>query len=242
MPPYKNLTGERFGRLTVTGKYEKRGKSSNYYWECVCSCKDKTIIFVKNSHLKEGNTNSCGCLQKEKIKEVGKRNVKHGQYNTQFYRIWYCMKQRCNNSNANNYKHYGERGIKLQNFWNDFQNFYDDMYTKYRFAEKYYRKELKKKNNPLSIERKDVNGNYCKKNCCFIPKNKQSLNTRRTRWFVAFSPENKIHFTKNMVKFAEKYNLRFQAISRCLAKDRKTHRNWRFRFMTVKEKEIRGII
>ncbi len=53
------LTGQRFGRLTVT----KRVKSNKYGqigWECVCDC--GRIKVVIGAHLKSGHTKSCGCL------------------------------------------------------------------------------------------------------------------------------------------------------------------------------------
>ena len=60
-----NLTGQTFGRLTVLGfTYSKDEKPS---WKCLCEC-GKHII-VQGGNLRRGQTQSCGCLKIEKIKE-----------------------------------------------------------------------------------------------------------------------------------------------------------------------------
>lgn len=63
------LTGQRFGRLVVLGKYDtpKRGQ----HWECVCDCGE--IIVDVTSHLVRGNTQSCGCLGRERRKAANDR-------------------------------------------------------------------------------------------------------------------------------------------------------------------------
>jgi len=61
MSRYNDLTGKKFGKLTVLEFAEKRGNT--VYWKCVCDCgKEKTI---RSGHLTSGNTKSCGCLQKD---------------------------------------------------------------------------------------------------------------------------------------------------------------------------------
>lgn len=64
--PLKDLTGQRFGRLTVLDrakdKVDKHGKHS-VVWRCRCDCGN--ITYVRASNLSSGSTRSCGCLQKE---------------------------------------------------------------------------------------------------------------------------------------------------------------------------------
>lgn len=56
-----DLTGQSFGKLTVTSfSHTENAKS---YWNCLCDCGNR--IVVKGSSLKTGNTLSCGCLKKE---------------------------------------------------------------------------------------------------------------------------------------------------------------------------------
>lgn len=67
-PSYKDYVGKRFGRLLVTepaGKVRKNG-STVTRWRCLCDCGRETI--VSQSELQRGETQSCGCLQKERAK------------------------------------------------------------------------------------------------------------------------------------------------------------------------------
>jgi hypothetical protein len=67
----EDLTGQQFGRLTVLKQVEDHvypsGKRRAQYL-CECSCGNKKEVVVLGSHLKNGNTQSCGCLQKESNK------------------------------------------------------------------------------------------------------------------------------------------------------------------------------
>lgn len=58
----KDLTGQRFGRLTVVGKTDKTYQN-NTVWHCVCDCGNE--IDVMGRSLTSGNTKSCGCLNHE---------------------------------------------------------------------------------------------------------------------------------------------------------------------------------
>jgi hypothetical protein len=58
-----DLVGQKYGRLTVVGKAESRGKST--YWNCICDCGNPLIVEVRGTHLKNGHVSSCGCYRKE---------------------------------------------------------------------------------------------------------------------------------------------------------------------------------
>lgn len=62
----KDLTGMRFGRLTVIKESEKKS-SKRTCWVCKCDCGNTAIVAVSN--LLNGNTKSCGCIQKEKARK-----------------------------------------------------------------------------------------------------------------------------------------------------------------------------
>lgn len=64
------LTGQKFGRLTVI-EFSHIDKRGNACWLCKCDCGNKKII--NNANFKNGNTKSCGCLQKEVIRKLGKK-------------------------------------------------------------------------------------------------------------------------------------------------------------------------
>lgn len=63
---YIDLTGQRFGRLTVLHKGNGRVTSGGHHkttWVCKCDCGNVTEINYER--LKNGHTNSCGCLIKK---------------------------------------------------------------------------------------------------------------------------------------------------------------------------------
>lgn len=69
-----DIIGKRFGRLVVTGFYEGNDKPQNKYLICQCDCGNTKI--VQRNNLQSGNTISCGCYRKEKMKEVNsKKNI-----------------------------------------------------------------------------------------------------------------------------------------------------------------------
>lgn len=74
----EDLTGKKFGRLTVLEQAEDYVNPSNKKrharWRCRCECGNKTI--VTGSQLKSGKTKSCGCLNREKIIQRNKENRK----------------------------------------------------------------------------------------------------------------------------------------------------------------------
>jgi len=69
----KDLTGKRFGRLVVTRLMDERRYGSTV-WECKCDCGNVTQVQV--SHLQNGDTRSCGCLQREIMAQIGKGGLK----------------------------------------------------------------------------------------------------------------------------------------------------------------------
>jgi hypothetical protein len=171
MGKFINLKGKKFNRLLVLRMSLRKGCSGQIYWKCRCNCGN--ISFVDTGHLLNNHSKSCGCLQKEKTKEI---HYKHGfsfrKGITKFYQCWQRIKQRCDNYKTNNYKYYGDRGITYDSKWKEFLEFKNDMYFKYIYAKRIYGEKY------LSIERMNVNGNYCFDNCIFIPLKDQNKNKR----------------------------------------------------------------
>jgi len=85
MSNFKDLTGQKFGRLTVIKRVEKPThiKSRGSYWLCKCECKNEKIIFGQN--LKGGDTTSCGCYH------VEISSIKKGQ--SSINRVYYDYKK-----------------------------------------------------------------------------------------------------------------------------------------------------
>lgn len=68
-----DLTEQRFGRLVA--KYKCNYKKGNKYpWHCICDCGNE--VDVRTQDLTRGKTQSCGCLQREKASEIGKKTAK----------------------------------------------------------------------------------------------------------------------------------------------------------------------
>ena len=84
--------------------------------------------------------------------------------------VWRSMLYRCNNKKSQMYKNYGGRGIMVCDEWNDFGVFKNDMISGYKQG--------------LSIDRVDINSNYCKDNCRWATSLEQAQNTTRTRLFT----------------------------------------------------------
>lgn len=150
-------TGDRFQRLTILNEEKQIGK--NRYFKCRCDCGNITIKRLSN--IKNDGIKSCGCI----LKEI---NIKHkhstNNKNTITYNSWRCMKQRCKNPNAIDYKDYGGRGITICERWlNSFQNFLEDM------GERPEDKTLDRINN---------NGNYELSNCRWATHKQQRKNQR----------------------------------------------------------------
>ena len=147
-----DLTGKRFGLLTVIERTPDSPK--NPKWLCVCDCGKESVVWGGN--LRRGLTKSCGCAQ---------ALPRHGMARTAIYKAWHGMLQRCDNPSHGAYKHYGGRGISVCHRWRDFSNFIEDMGVR---------------PDGLELDRIDNDGNYCKENCRWVTHKVNCQNTRRS--------------------------------------------------------------
>lgn len=188
MTRFKDISGQKFGRLTALyrlHKYHKKGT----YWLCACECGN--LVETTLNNLTMGHTKSCGCLNHDNLL---KRNTTHGKANTKLYDVWLHMKSRCYNVNNKDYKHYGGRGIVVCDEWKDnFQAFYD-----WCINNGY-------KDN-LTIDRVDVNENYNPNNCRFADRKQQSRNRRNIKLYTINGE------THCLSEWCEIYNLKFHTI------------------------------
>jgi hypothetical protein len=118
MPPFIDITGFRFGRLTVLGRAEN-DKNKNPRWDCICDCGNEKVVYGQS--LRGGATVSCGCYRLEVV-------TKHGMTGTPEFIVWQMMLQRCFNPNSTGYEDYGGRGINVCEEWaSSFEAFLRDM-------------------------------------------------------------------------------------------------------------------
>jgi hypothetical protein len=159
----EDLTGQKFGRLTVI---ERANKGSR--WLCTCDCGGTNT--VKASLLLSGNTKSCGCLKRSVLGDAsrthGMSNSRITGYANRTYGIWQAMHGRCTNPNNSRWGSYGGRGITVCPQWKDFAVFLADM---------------GESPEGLTLERIDVNGNYEPSNCKWATWLEQARNTRKVK-------------------------------------------------------------
>jgi hypothetical protein len=169
----RDRIGEIWNNLTII-KFDKAvpKKQGGYrhFWICRCICgTTKSIVY---GNLQSNSVKSCGCL---KSKLISNKNTLHGhaknnKVSTEF-KTWSSMIFRCYNSNCNNYKYYGGRGIQVCDRWkNSFENFLEDMGLK--------------PSKSYSIDRIDNNGNYELSNCKWSTKLEQSNNQSSNRIII----------------------------------------------------------
>lgn len=92
MTQKKDITNYRFGKLTVITDV-LNDKHGNAQWLCLCDCGESKVIIGMN--LRKNMTKSCGCIQKEFIKNLAKiKNVTHGLSNTSHYKTHNTTKYR----------------------------------------------------------------------------------------------------------------------------------------------------
>jgi len=163
-----DLVGKKFNQLTVIELDTNRTKRKTY-WLCRCDCGN--IKSVRSDSLTGGSIKSCGCLKKEQDK-INLGTSTHKLCGTRCYNIWNRMKDRCYNVNAEKYKVYGARGIKICDEWrDDFAKFYEwAMNNGY--------------SDELSIDRIDVNGNYEPNNCRWATSVEQARNKQNTIYYT----------------------------------------------------------
>ena len=159
-----DLRGRRFGRL-VAVRYIVRPAGKQNAWRCQCDCGKRATVITAS--LRNGNTQSCGCLHRA---EMSRQFYKHGgrRDRTTEYEIWCGMIKRCENAQAQHYDVYGGRGVKICRRWRrSFAAFLADMGPR-----------------PLgrSIDRfPDKNGDYRPGNCRWATAREQAQNTRTNR-------------------------------------------------------------
>lgn len=139
-------------------------RKSKLIVSAICDC--GSIKEYRFNGIKSGSSASCGCLQRDRTKEIV---TIHGESRCPTRKTWLDMKQRCLNPKHKWYPTYGGRGIKICDEWLNYDNFKRDMGE--RPSDKH------------SIERVNVNGDYCPSNCIW-ELNAQQQRNKRTNVFI----------------------------------------------------------
>jgi len=154
-----DLTGNKYFRLKVLERAPNTEKG-NTRWKSVCECGNEVI--TSSNDLTSGNTKSCGCYKRE---VTVLKNSSHGMSNSNEYKSWQAMINRCYNPKYESFKDYGGRGITVCDDWrHSFENFYKDV--------------GKRPHIKYSLDRIDNNGNYEKVNCKWSTPTQQMRNQR----------------------------------------------------------------
>ena len=158
----KDYTGMKFNRLTALEPVNVNLGGRHPKWLFRCECGGMKIAYIEN--VVAGKTKSCGCLHKERLVN---RNKTHGLPRDRLYIIWKGMRQRCRDPKKDHYDRYGGRGITVCEDWEDYAVFH-----RWALANGY--------RDDLTLDRIDVDGNYCPENCRWITQKEQMQNTRAT--------------------------------------------------------------
>lgn len=173
-----DMTGQRFGRLTVGSKVKREG-DSRAYWACTCDCGNETTVAGKE--LRNGGTQSCGCLAVEWARKMGSKpefvavrtakTTRHGHKRvgktSLEYKTWLGIKRRCSDPHFKDYAKYGAHGIRVCDAWgNSFEQFLADMGPR--------------PSPQHQIDRLDPSGHYEPGNCRWVTPEVQNAENKRS--------------------------------------------------------------
>lgn len=161
----RNLIGVRIGKLVVVS-LEGNDKNGRIIWNLMCDC-GKHVTRKSASIVKAANDNkpsSCGCSHHLKTHGLSKGHRR-------LHWVWVAMKSRCQQPAHKDFPNYGARGISVCADWQDFAAFFQ-----WAQASGY--------TPGKTIERIDVNGDYCPDNCKWIDNRLQPRNRTNTHLFT----------------------------------------------------------
>lgn len=185
-PMSYDITGQRFGHLTVIERVESDPNRKEWRWKCLCDCGNYTV--VPSYRLRTGGVKSCGCHAHDR--DFCSKKAKN---HPRLYRVYKDMIRRCTYSKDDSYHLYGARGISVCDEWSKFDAFCD-----------WALKNGYDENAPLgecTIDRIDGNKNYSPDNCRWVSMRVQN-NNRRDNNKITFNGE-----TKTITEWEREYGL-----------------------------------
>lgn len=172
MADVTDLTGQRFGRLTVID----RGGTLRGYAVWVCKCDCGVLTEARGDRLRNGRRTSCGDRKKHPLGPQRKYKTR-GEFLA--HESWVNIRRRCLDPETVNFHKYGGRGITICERWQEsFENFFADM--------------GERPSARHSIDRIDTRGNYEPGNCRWATTTVQNLNRVNTKWIEIDGQQRKL--------------------------------------------------
>jgi hypothetical protein len=191
MPVFMDLTGQRFGELTVLGVADAR-KNGRHQWVCRCDCGREKVVLAYP--LRCGHVTCCGAHRTAAFRDKNRKYPREHGLHSRLYVIWKAMQLRCYYPSHEAFPRYGGRGIGVCQEWRG-------NYLAFREWALSHGYEA-----PLTIDRIDNDLGYSPGNCRWITRKMQSRHRRKQVRLTAFGE------TKPLVEWAED--------SRCVVNER----------------------
>ena len=119
---FKDLTGQRFGRLIAEERIGSAVSAKHAIWSCRCDCGGQNQ--ATSTNLRRGLVTSCGCRRFEVSRDL---MTTHGQYQTPEHNAWRSMMCRCYTTSQGRWASVGGRGIRVCDEWKKFEGFIADL-------------------------------------------------------------------------------------------------------------------
>ena len=179
--------------------------------------------------LKTGYEKSCGgyVIKKGRVRDpyypvlfnigfVGEGKYNSTYQNDSYYSTWRSMLSRCYNSKDKGYKHYGGKGVTVDERWYNFQNFCDDIqqlegYDEWKSKNKGYEWQLDKDKKQQGVENKI----YSKDTCLFVTV-KENIRLQNTKHIYGYVEGIKLFEYEKAVDIEKELNISDTAINYCL--------------------------
>ena len=123
-----------------------------------------------------------------------KTKANHGLSHCKLYSVWNTMRHRCYNEKNKKYKLYGARGITVCDEWKNNYIAFREWALSHGYAE------------GLTLDRKNVEGNYCPENCRWVTQKIQQRNRRNNR-LIEYKGQRKL-----LLEWCEEFNLPFKTV------------------------------